>query len=79
MRLQMVPLLDKVQYFESQEPVNSEDFKAISQKNEELQKELAKRDDIFKEWNEVVDQLDAKLSRIEGENQGFSAFSHSLN
>lgn len=68
----MVPLLDKVQYLESLEPANSEDFKAMSQKNEELSKELAKRDEIFKEWNEVVDQLDSKLSRIEGENQGFS-------
>ena len=40
-------------------------------RNEELEKELVKRDEIFGEWNEVVDQLDAKLSRMEQENTGF--------
>ena len=43
----------------------------ISMRNEELEKELVKRDEIFGEWNEVVDQLDAKLSRMEQENTGF--------
>lgn len=84
MRLEMVPLLDKINYLENLNYENEEyqncknqlealqkEKESLSEKNEELQKELLKRDDIFKEWNEVVDQLDSKLTRIEGENKGF--------
>ena len=58
-----------------QEMVKSLDFikqenSDLLKKNEELQNELVRRDQIFKEWNEVVDQLDVKLSRLDAENQG---------
>jgi len=83
MRLKMVPLLDKINYLEGCEKTNSNSEEVdqnlrilkdenleLSTKNEELCKELLKRDDIFKEWNEVVDQLDSKLNKMEQENQG---------
>ena len=42
----------------------------LLKKNEEFQNEFVKTDQIFKEWNEVVDQFDVKLSRLDAENQG---------
>lgn len=79
----MVPLLDKINFLENCEKPNSnaqelenqiaflkEENIIFTKKNEELNKELLKRDEIFKEWNEVVDQLDSKLNRMEKENTG---------
>ena len=83
MRLKMVPLLDKISFLENCEKTNKnteesekqiaalkEENIIFTKKNEELNKELLKRDEIFKEWNEVVDQLDSKLNRMEKENTG---------
>lgn len=79
----MVPLLDKINFLENCEKPNinsegsekqiaalKEENLIFTKKNEELNKELLKRDEIFKEWNEVVDQLDSKLNRMEKENTG---------
>lgn len=84
MRLKMVPLLDKIHYLEENSDKNtdlaplqlkiddlSSEKLVLLDKIEEFQKELLKRDEIFKEWNEVVDQLDTKLSNVNSLNKGF--------
>ena len=75
MKLKMIPMIDKINFLEKEledslKIEKNKDYDKIINENKNLKEELNKREIIFKEWNDTIDELDTKMSNIEKENKG---------
>lgn len=71
----MIPMIDKINFLEKEledslKIEKNKDYDKIINENKNLKEELNKREIIFKEWNDTIDELDTKMSNIEKENKG---------